>query len=295
MKNFPIPVSLATLPLIACGLMLPVQATYGETILGNAQSFAVLGASSVTNTGATTLGGDLGVFPGSSITGAGTITVAGATHQTDGVAQGAQASASTAYDILAALGVTRNISGTDLGGQTFTPGVYRFDSSAQLTGDLTIDFAGAVNSDVVFQIGSTLTTAGASHVSIRNAGANDGVFFQIGSSATLGASSAFAGNILAHDNISFGSAASIACGRAIALHAGVQMIGDSISAQCASSEDLSGRDGYSGGDFTRLGYTAGGFNGVAGAVALAVPEPATLAMLISGLLLVGAVLRRPGG
>src|SRR6202166_4369967 len=146
---------------------------HAQGILGTAGSFAVLGASTVTNTGATVLNGDLGVSPGSAITGFfGTVandgpgTFTGSAHQGDAVAGLAQSSATTAYNAAAALLPTSTLTGQDLGGMTLTPGVYFFASSAQLTGTLTLNALGDNNAQWTFQIGSTLTTASASVVQV---------------------------------------------------------------------------------------------------------------------------------
>ena len=124
---------------IVCGLFAtswsPLSA---QTIsLGQAQQFSVLGASTVTNAGPTTVVGNLGLSPGSSVTGfpPGTI-LNGAMHINDALAVQAQADAATAYAVLAGKTQTANLSGTDLGGLTLLPGVYHFDSTAALTGTL---------------------------------------------------------------------------------------------------------------------------------------------------------------
>ena len=266
---------LSILPLAIIGVLYGTSPALATPFLGTAQSFAVLGASTVTNTGSTTLWGDLGVYPGTSITGSGSITQTGTVHQTDAVAQQAQVDATTAYNILAGQSVTSNLTGQDLGGLTLTPSVYFFSSSAQLTGTLTLDFLSNPNALFVFQIGSTLTTASGSSVNVVNGGgANDGVFWQVGSSATLGTSTVFAGNILANTAITLDTTAKILCGRAIALTAAVTMDTNTISDNC---------NGYNGGtvpvrtDYGSVGFS-GGFAGSS-----PVPEPATLALLVAGL------------
>jgi len=282
----------------------PLQAKAGP-ILGGSGNFAVLGATTVTNTnpatnlpsGPTTITGDVGVSPGSAITGLvttqvnGTIYGTGFTTNPALVAQ-AQADNTTAYNALAGLAPTAVLTGQNLGGLTLTPGVYFFASSAQLTGALTLNAEGQNNAYWVFQIGSTLTTASASSVSIINPGTNggsdDGLFWQVGSSATLGTSTAFEGNILALTSITLNTTATIDNGRALAQTGAVTMDTNTIS---IASPPPNNGPGLSGGlAFNSSGDVVATANGQPVA---AVPEPSTMPFaLIGGALLGLPALRR---
>lgn len=206
--------------------------THAGVILGAAQSFAVLGGSTVTNTGPTELHGDLGVWPGLSITGFPSGIVHGETHAGDAVAQQAQNDVTTAYDLLVTMAPTQNLTGTDLGGLTLLPGVYFFSSSAFLTGTLTLDAQGDPNALFVFQIGSTLITASNSAVETINGATGCDVFWQVGSSATLGTDTDFEGNILALASITLNTNAAIFEGRALARNGAVTLDSNIITPGC---------------------------------------------------------------
>jgi len=199
--------------------------------LGSAASFAVLGGQTVTNTGPTTIFGDLGVSPGSAITGfpPGSLT-AGATHAADAVALQAQSDVTIAYDDLAGQTCTGDITGQDLGGQTLTEGVYCSTSSSQLTGTLTLDAQGNADAVFIFKMVSTLTTASSSSVNVINGGTACNVFWQVGSSATLGTTTQFVGNILALTSIALQNNADVV-GRALARNGEVTMDTNNVTIQ----------------------------------------------------------------
>jgi len=176
--------------------------------LGSAQSFAILAATTVTNSGLTVIKGDLGVSPGTAVTGFPPGTVIGGTiHSDDASATSAQADAFTAYNALAAETCGTNLSGSILGTSvnavTLSPGVYCFGSSAQLTGTLTLSGKGVY----VFQVGTTLTTASASSVILANGASAGDVFWQVGTSTSLGVNTIFVGSIFANvsDTVTGGS------------------------------------------------------------------------------------------
>lgn len=189
--------------------------------LGTAASFAVLAGQSVTNTGPSTINGDLGVSPGTSITGFPPGTVNGATHQTDATAAQAQNDLTTAYTDAAGRPGGATVS-SDLGGQTLKPGVYNSASAMGLTGDLTLDAEGDGNAVFIFQMGSTLTTASASHVNLINGASSCNVFWQVGSSATLGTDSTFRGTVMALTSIAVQTGATVE-GRALARNGSVTL------------------------------------------------------------------------
>ena len=187
--------------------------------LGSAETFAALGASTLTNTGTSHISGDVGVAPGTAITGFPPgIVMNGALHAGDAVATQAHADFATAYTAFAGLASppANNLSGTDLGGKTLTPGVYRYNTSANSGGQLTFDAQNDPTARFVVQIGTTLITSSNSSVLLINGADARNIYFQVGSSATLGSGSIFVGNILAYAAITTVSGTSVT-GRLLAL------------------------------------------------------------------------------
>ncbi|WP_280251188.1 ice-binding family protein [Nocardia abscessus] len=197
--------------------------------LGTAASFAVLGASTVTNAGATAITGNLGVSPGTAVTGfpPGTVT-GGAIHAGDALAAQAHTDLQAAY--LDAAGRTPTAFVTaDLAGQTLTSGVYKATGGIGLNGTVTLDGQGNPNAVFIFQAGTTLITGANSIVNLINGANADNVFWQVGSSATLGANTNFAGNILTFtsDTVSAGTTVN---GSVLALNGAITLDTNTITA-----------------------------------------------------------------
>jgi Ice-binding-like len=249
------------LGLLSLALLLTVAfatSAQAQTVgLGTADSFSVLAGSTVTNTGPTVINGDLGLSPGTAVTGFPPGIVNGTIHATDAVALQAQNDLTTAYNDAAGRPSSATVSG-DLAGRTLSPGVYSSASSLGLSGDLTLDAQGDPSAVFVFQAGSTLTTGSGSRVLLQNGAQACNVFWQVGSSATIGTATAFTGNILALTSISLTTGATVD-GRALARNGAVTMDTNVVTrSACAAGDGSSDGGSGGGGDGSGSGGSGGG-------------------------------------
>ena len=204
--------------------------TVAAPALGTAKSFAVLAGSTITNTGATAIVGDVGVAPGTAITGLTAGQVTGTIHAGDPVAMQAEADLTTAFNNLAGRPCQHPMTGVDLGGKTLPPGVYCFGVAAtQATGTLTLDAQGNPNAVWIFQIGSTLTISTNLSTIVIGGGTACNVYWQVGSSATINVGAQFSGNVLAQASITLLTGASVSPGRTLTQTAAVTLDTNVIS------------------------------------------------------------------
>ena len=261
-----------------CVLILPLFAltayagTVGENSIPALGNFAVLGSSTVTNTGSTTINGNLGVCStpvGTTCTGANAIT-----GFPPGLGSGIDAGSATAFQALLAANSTFNflsaqslgaslLSGT-IGNMTLNPGIYIFSSTADLTGTLTLN--GGSDAPFIFLVGSSLTTASSSSIVLTGGAEAGDIFWAVGTggsgSATLGSSSKFMGNLIAQASVTMNNSATV-CGSVTALTGAVTMDTNTINGTNCGTLDEGGESG-------------GGTSPT--------PEPSTFLLLATGLL-----------
>lgn len=222
-------------------ILMGADAAHGQAVpFGEAQNFTIVSYAGITNSGPSAVTGNIALSPLTTVTGftfsstPGLGVVIGAVHYNDAVAMKAQADSLTTYNMIAGMAYlpANDLTGTDLGGKTLAPGVYHFNTSAGLTGNLTLSTLADPNAVFIFQIGSTLTTAVGSSITVTGAGAGitPNIFWQVGSSATLNTGTAFSGNILAMASVSLGTGSSIVNGRMIALNGATTMLSNSVAA-----------------------------------------------------------------
>jgi type VI secretion system secreted protein VgrG len=224
-------VRLAAAPIAGLALLVAAASTAQAATsvgLGTADTFVVLAGEGVTNTGPTTLSGDLGTTPNPSVTGAASITFASGTNYADsGPTAQAKLDLGTAFDNAAGQGPTSPIA-ADLAGLTLVPGVYNSASSIGLDGALTLD--GQNNPDAVwiFQAGSDLIVSSAAVVNLINSAQACHVFWQVGSSASLGTGASFVGTIMALTSITLDTGATVQ-GRVLARNGTVTLDTNTIT------------------------------------------------------------------
>lgn len=219
--------ALALLALLANSLLPRISHAAGSTLLSD-ENYAVLGATTITNTGSTTINGDVGLSPGTSVTGFPPGLINGTPHYTDTSAAQAKTDLVTVYNTAAGATPVSTVP-TELGGTSKDPGAYNSASGTfGINGTLTLDAHNDPNAVFIFKTASTLITGGASSVRLVNGAQACNVFWQVGSSATLGTNSALAGNILALSDITLTTGASVQ-GRVFARNGAVTLDTNTIT------------------------------------------------------------------
>jgi hypothetical protein len=260
----------------------------GPSLLGSAQSFAVLGHESVTNdhvagNTATQVYGNLGVTPGTSVTGFnpdGTVSGGTIYKNNESIVTSALTDAGTAKTNLGLMG-PGTLLAADLVGQELAPGIYTVPAgTTNLSGMLTLNGYGDADAVWVFQMSDTLITSPGSEVDVINTGSGASVYWNVYSSATLDTDTTFAGNILAYASVVLDPRAQILCGRAFALTGSVTLIDNLISNDNTAQDFGSGRR-----DFGSYGFSGGSGSAT-------VPVPGAILLGSIGVTIVGWLRRR---
>jgi len=256
----------------AIGTLLPVaagtsQAAATPALLGTAGNFAIIGASTITNTGLSTISGDVGLSPGSAVTGfapctppapANCVALTGALHVADGVALQAQTDQLTAYNSLVGQESSCTRIDVELAGRTYLPGTYCSAGTFNLSagGILTLNAQGNPDAQFIFLTGaggSTLITGAASQVLVTGSAQACNVYWQVASSATIGVATRFVGHILASQSIQLQTGATLQ-GSAFAQKGAVTLDTNTIN----RSDCSTGSGGGTPGGGTPGGGTPGG-------------------------------------
>src|SRR5579864_9505254 len=210
-------------------------ASQAPVVLGSAANFTVLAGSTVTSTGNSQVTGDLGVSPGTAVTGFPPGTVIGTIHAGDPAAAQAIADLTTAIGDASGRSVGPVSVAGNIGGRTLAPGLYKSTSSLAISsGNLTLDAQGDANAVFIFQIASSLTTTAGLQVILAGGAQASNIFWQVGSSATLGTNSIFQGTIMADQSISLATGATLD-GRALARIGGVTLEANAVTKPAAST------------------------------------------------------------
>ncbi len=210
--------------------VIPVQTTQqGSIAMAGAGNFAILAGSAVTNTGPTTVNGDIGLSPGSSIGGFPPGILVGTQHINDAVVNQAKTDLATCYaDAMGRVCTDIVTLSGNIGGLTLTQGLYKSTSSLAISsGDLTFDAKGNANAVFIIQIASSLTTTSGRKVILAGGALASNIYWQVGSSATFGTTSVLKGNFFVMQSITFNTGATLE-GRALTRIGGITMASNTL-------------------------------------------------------------------
>ena len=228
---------LSAIAIASTGLILsmaPASRAATFVSLGTADNFAVLAGAGITNTGATTIVGDIGTHPTITYVGSGSVTQSGTYHAGDAVTQTAKTDLSTAFTSLAGQ-VPVTLTTAAVAGGTLTTGIVNSASSLNLSGNIVLDAAGNANAVFIFQAVSAIITAPSTKITIINSGQACNVFYVAGSSVTIDTATQLVGNVLASANITDNGGSTVS-GRLLAKNGSVTLNNTSVTrATCAAA------------------------------------------------------------